>query len=944
MSISVVSPVLVGRLAELDVLDAVYATARTGTPRAVLVGGEAGVGKTRLVREFCGRADGARVLVGGCLELGVEGLPFAPFTAVLRQLIRELGLDGVTSLVGGKASGLSRLLPEFGDLDGRNSSPGEAQARLFELVLTLLEKLAADSPLLLVIEDAHWADRSTRDLLAFLLRNLSAGTSLMIVVTYRSDELHRAHPLRPLLAELERLDRVQRQELSRLTRREVAELMAKLRGVDPAPGQVDQFYRRSEGNPLFVEALMDADGTIFCDLPESLRDLLLAGVQRLPEETQEILRVASAGGARLEHRLLETVTGVADPQLSRDLRPAVAANVLAVDGDGYAFRHALIREAVHDDLLPGEHTRLHTRYAEALEIDASLVTAGRASAELAHHWYSAHNLEGALISAWRASRDAEKASAYPEELRMLERILELWDQVPDAGSRIGEEYARVLELAVCAADWAGDSERGIKLANAALKEIHEPVRRAHLLVTRGRMKHRTGRIDWSADMRTAIQLIPAEPPTSDRSRVLASFAQYLFMGVGSEEARVAADEALSSARLIGDVQAEAGALVTLVCMDGGRYDDLDRLGQLDRAQRLAESAGLDQILLRVAVNRSHILEGAGRHTESVEVARKAIQQARDVGLFRTQGSFLAINLGESLYSLGRWADALPVLEQALEADPPRPHVSNLSQVHGDVLLAQGDVAGAARSLAVCRALNTWQFDQRLQEMIPIFRLEAELALTEGDHDRALAALAPILVEHDRPDESRYVWPAMIVAARAARTAAELQPYVDRAVKLECYGPLQHAQRRTFEAESARVMRTPADWDAAIAGWETSGQPYPLAQALLRAAECDAQAGRRDQAAARAARALDLARSLGAALAAEALDFARRLGRGSPSHGLTTREVEVLKQLALGRSNKEIAEDLFISAKTASVHVSNILAKLGVASRGEAAAAARALTA
>ncbi|WP_344824146.1 ATP-binding protein [Actinocorallia longicatena] len=943
---SVVSPVLVGRWAELGELDAAFAEVRAGTARTVLVGGEAGVGKTRLIREFGERASrqGARMLSGGCLELGVDGFPFAPFTAVMRQLVRELGSEGIAALVGGRTEGLARLVPEFGE-PGADET-GQFQARLFELVLTLLDRLAEQGPVVLVIEDAHWADKSSRDLLAFLVRNLGAMAALMIVVTYRSDELHRTHPLRPLLAELDRIDRVSRHELARLSRREVSELMGRLSGGEPDPVQVEKFFGRSEGNPLFVEALMEADGRISPDLPESLRDLLLAGVQRLPEETQELLRIASSGGARIEHRLLAVVSGLGEVGMTRDLRPAVAANILTVDGDGYCFRHALIREAVHEDLLPGEHTRLHTRFAEALEDDPTLVPPGRAAAELAHHWYAAHNTEWALISAWRAAAESDKAAAYASVLRFLERVLELWDLVPGAAEKISSPLQEVYEQAVCAADLAGDSERGIKIANALLKELgDDPVKRAFVLERRGRMKHRAGRDDWLEDMRQAARLVGStEEPTTEGARSLAAFAQYVFMGWASEEAYEAAGKALTAARKVGDPLAESSALLTLACLHGHLAYGPEQSAELDEAERIAVEHNLEQLILRSAVNRSHFLEGSGRHAESVDVAYKAMDQARRWGLFRTQGSFLAINHAESLYSLGRWDEALVVLEQALESDPPRPHQACLLQLAAHILYARGDLEGAAQRIAQCRRIGAWEIDRRLQEYLPMVQIEAQLAAAEGRPGEALEILAEVLPFSGRPDDSRYTWPALIVAARCASTVEELEPFLVRAEAMHTHGPLQELQKLTFEAELTRVLGTVADWQPVLDGWERVGQPHTLATVLVGAARGDGRQGERERAAARLDRAVELAERLGAdLLRAEAVALARRIGgRASPSHGLTARELEVLRYLSLGDSNKEIAGKLFISAKTASVHVSNILAKLGASSRTEAAATARRL--
>src|SRR6202050_4594556 len=335
------SPVLVGRADQLAVLEAALGPSRHGGPSVVLLGGEAGVGKSRLMSEFAARAGaaGARILTGGCVELGAGGLPFAPvtavlrelprrpapappppppplpfapFTAVLRELVRDLGPDGVAALLpGGVTRDFARLLPEFGSAD---SEAGDivARARLFEQMLALLERLADDGPVVLLIEDAHWADRSTRDLLAFLVGRQQVLDGVLIVVTYRSDEMHRTHPLRPLLAELARLSWVERMDLPRLDRLHADELVARILGREPEPSLADRVYERAEGNPLFVEELLcDCDNGLSTLLPESLRDLLLVAVRRLPEETQEVLRALGAGGQRIGHALLVAVRGLA---------------------------------------------------------------------------------------------------------------------------------------------------------------------------------------------------------------------------------------------------------------------------------------------------------------------------------------------------------------------------------------------------------------------------------------------------------------------------------------------------------------------------------------------------------------------------------------------------------------------------------------------------------
>lgn len=957
------SPVLVGRSAELEELEDALAAA----PGAVLLGGDAGLGKTRLIREFAQRVgERARVLVGGCLELGSDGLPFAPFTTVLRALVRDIGTEGVAGFVPrGDTGGLARLLPEFGEPES-DAASGEERARLFEVMLTLLERLAEQGPVVLVVEDAHWADRSTRDLLAFLIRNLGTAP-ILIVVTYRSDELHRTHPLRPLLAGLERVEHVRRTEIAPLSRTDVAELVTELLGRTPPAGLVERIAARSEGNPLFIEALLDDDGTLASGLPESLRDLLLAGVQRLPEETQEVLRDASGGGTRIEHALLAAVTGLGDAALTRVLRPAVAANVLVVDGDAYAFRHALIREAVHDDLLPGEYTRLHRRYAEALENDAGLVPAGRLWVELSHHWKAANDSTWALVAAWRAAADARKALAYAECLTMLSRVLELWDQVPDAEERIGADHVTVLENAASAADEAGEFDRGIKLVTAALRELEEtagdaggpgtagpdPARVAVMLELRGRMRYQMARPGFVEDLRAAVAMLPADPPTPERARALATLGNYVRLSTDIDEARKAAAESLAVARALGDPVSEADALITGFCADVD-YLDEDHLAEVEKT---AEGTGNQRILLRFHVIKSHFLEGAGRHEEAAEVAERGIELAREFGVARTQGTFLCINQAEPLVSLGRWDEALRVLNHAREQDPPVTTRTSLHVLAGWIALARGDLATAKDRLEVSAEVLRLEMKWlKTQDYFTTLWLKANVELAEGRHEEALESLQPVLDHPGFPDDTRYALPALVtgasVCAESGDSAAEvLRRFEERAAGLQIVGPLQEAHKLTFDAELARArgVLDLAAWDAAAAAWESLGNPYHRARALYRAAEAALAGGDHDAAASRLRTAEELARGLGAAPLAErvaGLLRRTRTSRGGDAQaplGLTPREYEVLRLVAEGRSNRDIAEELFISVKTASVHVSNILGKLGVTSRGEAAATAHRLS-
>ncbi|MER6985149.1 AAA family ATPase, partial [Streptomyces carpinensis] len=347
-----------------DKLSDALARASGGEPLALLIGGDAGVTKTRQIEEFAAAAGrrGAVVAVGGCVEIGADGLPFAPFSTALRALRRELP-EELAAAAAGQEEELARLLPELCEQPvtrgtGRHDEDG--MARLFELTARLLEQVAADRTVVLALEDLHWADASTRHLLAYLFRTLRTGR-LVVLASYRSDDIHRRHPLRPLLAELDRLRTVRRIELARFTREEVGRQIAGILAAEPAPAQVDEIFERSDGNAFFVEELACCANEGCVSLSDSLRDVLLVRVEALPESAQRVVRIAAEGGSTVEYRLLAAVARLTEDDLIEALRAAVNVNILvaARTGDGYRFRHSLVREAVSDDLLPGERSRLN---------------------------------------------------------------------------------------------------------------------------------------------------------------------------------------------------------------------------------------------------------------------------------------------------------------------------------------------------------------------------------------------------------------------------------------------------------------------------------------------------------------------------------------------------------------------------------------------------------
>jgi predicted ATPase len=527
----VASPTLVGRIEELQVLDAARRRAADGEPAVVLVGGEAGVGKTRLVAELISRcvADRTRVLAGGCVPVGEGALPYAPVVEALRALLADLGGSAVRELVGPSWPELARLLPALGEPDGGELSGRAAQARLFELLLGLLGRLGAQTPVVLVVEDLHWADQSTRDLLAFLVRNLRRER-LLVVVTYRTDEPGQER-LGPYLAELDRGGPVRRLELPRLDQAETgAQLIGILRAA-PAAELVDTVFARSEGNPYFTEELLAAVLAGSRELPATLRDLLRGRVQALPQPAQQVLGVVAVAGRQVPHRLLAAVAGLDDETLLAALREAVGSQLLVTTPgeDGYDVRHALLREVINADLLPGERAQLHAGLAQALTEQPELADGLPAvAAEVAAHWDAAHEPHRELPARVAAGLAAERARGFPEARHHYERALELWERVPDPGRPAGLDRVDLLGRAAEAAAYSGGVEQAAALLEDALNRVDsaaEPVRAAMLLAALGG-HHRTAGDEPAAlaAHQRAEQLLAGAPPSAEHARVLARHA------------------------------------------------------------------------------------------------------------------------------------------------------------------------------------------------------------------------------------------------------------------------------------------------------------------------------------------------------------------------------------------------------------------------------------
>ncbi|WBB62860.1 AAA family ATPase [Streptomyces sp. WMMC500] len=986
------SPVLAGRTEELKTLDAALARASAGEPQAFVVAGEAGVGKTRLVEEFltAARAAGAVTAAGGCVELGADGLPFAPFTTALRGLQRELGDDAIAAAVAGREDELSRLLPDssYAPLTGAPLHERDGRTRLFELTALSLERLAADRTVVLALEDLHWSDRSTRELLSYLFRTLQA-TRLVVLATYRSDDIHRRHPLRPFLAELDRLRSVRRIELAPLSRDEVAAQLAGIHGKVPTPTHADDIFRRSEGNPFFVEEL---SANPDCSISESLRDLLLVRVERLPEPAQRVVRVAAEAGSHAEHALLAAVTGEGEDALLEALRAAVADNVLVPDedGDSYRFRHALLREAVRDDLLPGERSRLNRRYAEVLEADPTLVRAEQRLTRIARHWHHGRDSARALPAVLAAAVEARCRHAFAEQYELLKRAMEVWDDVPaevcarlrpadriedyETGDVAGAGDAPLTELdllaeAAVAARLADERERALALTRRALEAIDEdaePMRAAWFWVQRHWLVEDLARGDGRAELDQALRLVRDRPPSRVPALVLTAAASWeMLHRPGLPEGLAAAELAVRTAAAAGEENLELNAQVILGIHLGDSGREEVGLDILREARDQARRSGDYTAAARAELNLSAALENLGRSREAAEVAADAARSAASRGR-RDKVAFSLGNQMDSLVAMGRWDEAERIADRAERDAVAAVTYGNLVQVRARLALFRGDVARAESLLATARERLGPQQTQP-QMAIPLSTLTAAVAAARGDLLGAREEAARTIDAGLTPGVHRYVWLLHVAAetegdgrrvpAFARGGEAALARIRTAAAGLSRSTPVWAAHALFLDAQVARAEGDPdpLPWAAAAAAFEPLDRPYELARVRHRWAEALlASGGDRELAASLLADAHTTAATLGAnplRTAVTALASRARVPLDGPhpapadpvrALGLTSREQEVLKLVTAGRSNRQIAEELFISPKTASVHVSNLMAKLGVSGRGEAAATAHRL--
>lgn len=643
-----------------------------------------------------------------------------------------------------------------------------------------------------------------------------------------------------------------------------------------------------------------------------------------------------------------------DEELEPALRQLVERRLLVVRDDGYAFRQALFRDAVYGDLLPGERRRLHARCAQAVMGDPTLVPDGRAAAELAVHWNAAGDREQALHAAWRAAADARRTYAYEQQLRMLDRVLTLWDNEV----RLDVRRAVVLHHAAEACVHTGQFERGIALASQALDDLDpasDPEQYARVLTTRGLLNRRAGH-DGDADLSTALHVMPADAPPELRGQTLAMLAVTAGRRAGGpEQARQYAEEALQLGRANGLPAVQATALIAAARIAGLTNDAAHALSGFREAGRIAEAASDHDNALTAMLGEAYTLMGAGDYATAAVVAGKARSTAYRGGQARSRGVDLAGVLAKALWFVGRWEQAREVIEDALADEPPALTAAVLLNQSGEISLAQNDLEAAEEAAKLMT-------DRALPAFAAAFR--CRLAIARGDVEAADRILADALADPALLGPLGDPWTLLRAGTRVRRALLDAagrderrrelverrtEQLRDVATKAPADRPVPAAHQATFHAEIADP--DPRLWQAAVAAWRARSQPYELAQALFGTAESTLLTGNRAAAENPLREAASLAADLGAGHLRREIDLLAARGRihlavaepAAPQpaepFGLTARELDVLRLVTTGMTNSQIAATLFISASTAGVHVSRILTKLGAGRRTEAAAIA-----
>jgi DNA-binding CsgD family transcriptional regulator/tetratricopeptide (TPR) repeat protein len=976
--------VFVGREGELSRLR----SALVERVRLVLVVGDAGIGKSRFVAEGLRRASASGMVAvgGGCLPLA-EKLPLLPVADALAELSRLDGGEPFTAALDAAPAyvrpEVARLLPRLAgdELEATGSIEGWRHERLFSGVAELLGGVARRSAVALLIEDVHWADAATLDLLTYLVRP-SRASSASVVVTCRSDETPLDAAVAEWLVHVRRDASVEEIRLGPLSRSEVAEQVTALVGAAPPGEMVEEVYTRTEGHPFFTEQLVAATVTDAgrleqaVELPPRLTELLLARTARCGSDGQAVLAALAVAGRPLTERLLGEVTGLDPPTVRTAVRDLTAARLLGAPADGgHRPRHALLAEAVAAELLPGEQVVLHERIAQSLQAMGDDMLA----AEAAGHWAAAGRTGEELRARLTAARAAEQVFAYADAAAHWQRAIELCQGEPGADLGLGLDVPHLYVRAVDALDATGDSVRAGAVAEEAYRRFADHADRATAAVVHHRAAYLRAIIDSPAAglplIKEALRLYEGSPPSAEHASAWFQYAFFFLIGGGGrhrEEILAALSRGLEIARAAGaaTLTPRILSLLAIESFERGEVEDGFRL--LAQARGEPEASRDAPTVIVLAANESSALLTLGRLEAGTRTGLRGFDDARKLGFGSNRAATVTLTNGvEGLLGRGRTAEAAALI-YPLTTGPVDRDKWWLHQVRAEIDLLRGQVKAATRRL---RRMET---GTDVDEARELGQRVAEVALWAGRPQEALEAVQRALERLEDTDWGLIScgW-LLAVGMRACADVAEQararrdEPAVQAlaaADDLVSWVNREHdvpftdhpfvaiipAARATWNAERGRaaVASDPGAWSVAADRWEALDYRHRAAYARWRQAEAllaTPHVGRGG-----AATALSTAADLAVEhvpLLAAIQDLARRAridlsaatepvqpDESAATHpfGLTDRELDVLRLLGQGKTNPEIAAALFISPRTAGVHVTHILRKLDATTRVQAA--------
>jgi DNA-binding CsgD family transcriptional regulator/tetratricopeptide (TPR) repeat protein len=969
----------VGREEEHREIRSVIDAARMNESRLLVISGEAGVGKSRLVHhgiEAYEHRATLRVVVINCIDSGDSPLAFAPFLVALRRLERELDDDSRAQLIQPVREELSKLA-----MVATTDAGPAVRLQLFERFISLFEGLQGRTPLLFVFENLHWADRSSLDLLGFILANREA-TRIGIIVTYRSDEPTDNEGFRRFVAQLGRHDNVRRLTLQRLDRATFRCHIANLAGANVDLTTEHEIWKRSQGNPFYAEELLAAinDGKPRNALPATLREMLAERLRSVPAETQVMLRTMSAGGdvVSVDHAMAASA-GTGGTSTQDHIRSAVNSGLLEYDArlDTVRFRHALLREVAYDELLPAERRNIHRRWAAVVE--SSSMAATQKSTELARHYLRADMREEAAEACLLAATYAERSGGYAEAAQHLGHAL-------DAGAAADNDALRlqILERIAKCSHLSGDNDQAVELTRSALHVGLSTPERVKALADLGCYLHAAGRSGEALDVHAeAARLIVDVDDAELEVEVLTAHAQSLSAMAAHREAVAVAREALAHCRQ-NELPYRESQILALLGHDLVVLGEIDEgTNALQQSLEFAERSGDASRIAESFRTLAAMLAGPlNRLDDALDVALTGITRVDQLGLDRHWGVALRSVVIDALFRLGRWAEAGDYITDSLRRSPRGAADIDLRLSRAKLSLGSGDFAQAAVDLEAVERLTARSVDLRYR--IPLATLKSGLALWQRNPDEALLHVELGLTYVQETDDVWLFAPLLWHGLRACGEQAEdarmrgdvsagelavktaehwkrmVEECAERSTAAGPLGLLVRGYESLCAGELSRVQGVPdaQAWRSAVDAWSELGHPYPTAYCRFREGEAQSLGRRkRDGVEAALREAWSIAARMDALpLRMEIESVAKRAGvelhaadvvveldappvielsAGTPS--LTKREQQVLELVAAGEGNRAIANALFISEKTASVHVSNIMAKLGASSRAQVAA-------